>query len=257
MKYNIGIDIGSTCAKTIVLDENKNILHRLLQPTGWSSVETARMIQEKLTELGVDWDQAAVVATGYGRISVPYADKCVTEITCHGRGACHIFGADTLTVIDIGGQDTKLICVEDGMVKDFIMNDKCSAGTGRFLEIMANTLAVKPEDLCQLASQGGGVTISSMCTVFAESEVISLIGRGEKKENIAFGVVDSIVTKVATQAGRLDLKNSKVCLTGGLCEFSYLKQCLEKKLGVSVAACPDARYAGAIGAALSAANVKK
>ena len=257
MKYNIGIDIGSTCAKTIVLDENKNILHRLLQPTGWSSVETAQAIHEKLTELGVDWDQAAVVATGYGRISVPYADKCVTEITCHGRGACHIFGADSLTVIDIGGQDTKLICVEDGMVKDFIMNDKCSAGTGRFLEIMANTLAVTPEALCRLASQGGGVTISSMCTVFAESEVISLIGRGEKKENIAFGVVDSIATKVSTQAGRLDMKNSKVCLTGGLCEFPYLKQCLEKKLGAIVSACPDARYAGAIGAALSAVNVKK
>lgn len=257
MKYNIGIDIGSTCAKTIVLDENKNILHRLLQPTGWSSVETAQMIREKLTELGIDWDQAAVVATGYGRISVPYADKCVTEITCHGRGACHIFGSDSLTVIDIGGQDTKLICVEEGMVKDFIMNDKCSAGTGRFLEIMANTLAVKPEELCCLASQGGGVTISSMCTVFAESEVISLIGRGEKKENIAFGVVDSIATKVSTQAGRLDLKNSKVCLTGGLCDFPYLKQCLEKKLGVTVAVCPDARYAGAIGAALGAANVRK
>ena len=257
MKYNIGIDIGSTCAKTIVLDENKNILHCMLQPTGWSSVETAQMIREKLTELGIDWDQAAVVATGYGRISVPYADKCVTEITCHGRGACHIFGSDNLTVIDIGGQDTKLICVEDGMVKDFIMNDKCSAGTGRFLEIMSNTLAVKPEELCRLASMGGGVTISSMCTVFAESEVISLIGRGEQKENIAFGVVDSIATKVSTQAGRLDLKNSKVCLTGGLCEFDYLKQCLEKKLGVAVSACPDARYAGAIGAALSAANVKK
>ena len=257
MKYHIGIDIGSTCAKTIVMDEHKNILHRLLQPTGWSSVETAQMIREKLTELGVCWDEAAVVATGYGRISVPYADKCVTEITCHGRGACHIFGSDSLTVIDIGGQDTKLICVEDGMVKDFIMNDKCSAGTGRFLEIMANTLAVKPEELCRLASLGGGVSISSMCTVFAESEVISLIGRGEKKENIAFGVVDSIVTKVATQAGRLDLKTSRVCLTGGLCDFPYLKQCLEKKLGVAVAVCPDARYAGAIGAALGAANVKK
>ena len=87
MKYNIGIDIGSTCAKTIVLDENKQIIHRLLQPTGWSSVETAGAIREKLTELGVDWEQAAVVATGYGRLSVPYADKCVTEITCHGRGA--------------------------------------------------------------------------------------------------------------------------------------------------------------------------
>ena len=257
MKYNIGIDIGSTCAKTVVLDENREILHRLLLPTGWSSVETAGIIREKLTQLGVDWDSAAVVATGYGRISVPYADKCVTEITCHGRGACHIFGSENLTVIDIGGQDTKLICVEEGMVKDFIMNDKCSAGTGRFLEIMANTLALKPEELCELASQGGGVSISSMCTVFAESEVISLIGRGERKENIAFGVVDSIVKKVATQAGRLNLQGSTVCLTGGLCEFPYLRRCLEKALGVAVAACPDARYAGAIGAALHAAKIRK
>ena len=257
MKYYIGIDIGSTCAKTIVMDENKQIIHRLLQPTGWSSLDTAQAIREKLEGMGVDFAEAAVVATGYGRISVPYADKCVTEITCHGQGACYVHGVKNIAVIDIGGQDTKLILVEDGMVKDFIMNDKCSAGTGRFLEVMANTLGVRPDALCELASQGGGTSISSMCTVFAESEVISLIGRGEKKENIAFGVVDSIVTKVATQAGRLDLKNSKVCLTGGLCEFSYLKQCLEKKLGVAVSACSDARYAGAIGAALSAANVKK
>lgn len=257
MKYNIGIDIGSTCAKTIVLDENRNILHRLLQPTGWSSAETAEAIRGTLTRLGVEWDRAAVVATGYGRICVPYADKCVTEITCHGRGACHIFGTDHLTVIDIGGQDTKLICVEDGMVKDFIMNDKCSAGTGRFLEIMANTLGVKPEQLCELAEAGGGVSISSMCTVFAESEVISLIGRGERKENIAFGVVDSIVRKVASQASRLNLRESAVCLTGGLCDFPYLRRCLEKNLGVAVAACPDARYAGAIGAALSAASIRK
>ena len=257
MRYNIGIDIGSTCAKTIVMDGEGNILHRLLQPTGWSSIDTADAIRSQLTQLGVDWDNAAVVATGYGRISVPYADKCVTEITCHGRGACHIFGSNDLMVIDIGGQDTKLICVEDGMVKDFIMNDKCSAGTGKFLEIMSNTLAVKPEALCELAAQGGGVSISSMCTVFAESEVISLIGRGESKENIAFGVVDSIVKKVATQAGRLNLKGCKVCLTGGLCDFPYLRQRLEKTLGVPVTACPDARYAGAIGAALSACAVRK
>ena len=257
MKYNIGIDIGSTCAKTIVLDENKQIIHRLLQPTGWSSVDTAESIRSQLTQLGIDWNQAAVVATGYGRISVPYAHKCVTEITCHARGACHIFRSDNLVVVDIGGQDTKLICVEDGMVKDFIMNDKCSAGTGRFLEIMANTLAVKPEELCELASSGGGVSISSMCTVFAESEVISLIGRGEKKENIAFAVVDSIVKKVASQAGRLALNNSKVCLTGGLCDFAYLRTSLEKKLAVPVTACPDARYAGAIGAALSASSIRK
>ena len=257
MKYNIGIDIGSTCAKTVVMDGEKNILHRLLQPTGWSSVETAEAIKEKLTELGVDWDSAAVVATGYGRISVPYADKCVTEITCHGRGACHVFGSDDITVIDIGGQDTKLICVEEGMVKDFIMNDKCSAGTGRFLEIMANTLGVKLNELCELASHGGGVSISSMCTVFAESEVISLIGRGEKKENIAFGVVDSIVKKVATQAGRLHLAGTKVCLTGGLCEFTYLKDSLSRHLGKQVHTDPDGRYAGAIGAALSAMKIRK
>lgn len=256
MNHYIGIDIGSTCAKTIVMDESKQILHRLLQPTGWSSVDTAQAIREQLETIGIDFAGANVVATGYGRISVPYADKCVTEITCHGRGACFVHGSRDLTVIDIGGQDTKLIAVEGGIVKDFIMNDKCSAGTGRFLEVMANTLGVRPEELCQLAASGGNTTISSMCTVFAESEVISLIGRGECKENIAFAVVDSIVKKVGSQAGRLQLGNA-VCLTGGLCEFAYLRQCLSRQLGVSVMSHPDGRYAGAIGAALSAMNIRK
>ena len=256
MKHYIGIDIGSTCAKTIVMNEQKQIMHRLLQPTGWSSVDTAQAIYSKLEELGIDMKAANVVATGYGRISVPYADKCVTEITCHARGTCFVYGANDLTVIDIGGQDTKLISVESGMVKDFIMNDKCSAGTGRFLEVMANTLGLRPEELCQLAAQGGGISISSMCTVFAESEVISLIGRGEPKENIAYAVVDSIVKKVASQAGRLTLGKT-VCLTGGLCEFDYLCESLGKKLNVTVQTDPDGRYAGAIGAALSAMNIRK
>ena len=256
MKYNIGIDIGSTCAKTVVLDENGAILHRLLQPTGWSSIDTAHAIREKLEELGVNFAEAAVVATGYGRISVPYADKTVTEITCHGLGACYVHNSKNLAVIDIGGQDTKLILVEDGMVKDFIMNDKCSAGTGRFLEVMANTLGLRPDALCELAAKGGGTSISSMCTVFAESEVISLIGRGEPKENIAFAVVDSIVKKVGSQAGRMAVQGD-VCLTGGLCEFTYLKDSLSRHLGKVVHACPDGRYAGAIGAALSASKVRK
>ena len=248
MKHYIGIDIGSTCAKTIVLDENKNIVHRLLQPTGWSSVDTAQAINTKLEELGINMQEASIVATGYGRISVPYADKCVTEITCHGRGTCFVYGTNDLTVIDIGGQDTMLISVESGMVKDFIMNDKCSAGTGRFLEVMANTLGLRPEELCQLAAQGGGISISSMCTVFAESEVISLISRGEPKENIAYAVVDSIVKKVASQAGRLT-QGKTGCLTGGLCECGYLSESLGKKLNVTVNTNPDGRYAGAIGAA--------
>ena len=251
-KYYIGIDIGSTCAKTVVMDREKNIRLRLLQPTGWSSVDTAEDIRRRLETEGFPIEDGAVVATGYGRVSVPYADKCVTEITCHGRGACHIYGEDRLTVIDIGGQDTKIIRIENGAVSDFLMNDKCSAGTGRFLEIMANTLAVRPEELCRMAAEGGGVSISSMCTVFAESEVISLIGRGERRENIAFAVVDSIVKKVASQAGRMSAAPAAVCLTGGLCEYPYLRQSLSAALGRPVEAAADGRYAGAVGAALSA-----
>ncbi len=252
MPYAIGIDIGSTCAKTIVMDENGAIVSRMLQPTGWSSVDTAEAIRAELFRNGISTEGGCCVATGYGRISVPYADRCVTEITCHGRGACHIFGADELLIIDIGGQDTKLIAVEDGMVKDFVMNDKCSAGTGRFLEIMANTLSLRPAELCALAASGSGTSISSMCTVFAESEVISLIGRGEKRENIAFAVVDSIVKKVVSQASRIQSGAKTVCLTGGLCEFDYLISRLSAQLGKTVVSSPEARYAGAVGAALAA-----
>ena len=256
MKYGIGIDIGSTCAKTIVMGEDGSILRRSLQPTGWSSVDTAEEIRDTLASEGYPLDESRCVATGYGRISVPYADKCVTEITCHAKGACHIFGKEDLLIIDIGGQDTKLIAVEGGAVKDFVMNDKCSAGTGRFLEIMANTLSLRPEELCRLAASGGNTSISSMCTVFAESEVISLIGRGEKRENIAYAVVDSIVKKVVSQASRIHTDAATVCLTGGLCEFDYLIDCLSKQLGKPVISGPDARYAGAVGAALTARSMK-
>ena len=248
MAYTVGIDIGSTCAKAVVL-ENGVLVCRLLQSTGWSSVDTAGELKEALTRAGYAPEGGHTVATGYGRISVPFADKTVTEITCHARGAAFIHGLSELTVIDIGGQDTKIITVEDGMVADFLMNDKCSAGTGRFLEVMANTLGIRPGELTELAARGGGVSISSLCTVFAESEVISLLGRGESKENIAFGVVDSIVKKVASQAGRTALKPT-VALTGGLCECPYIRASLEKALHCPVLALPDGRYAGAIGAAL-------
>lgn len=256
MNYYIGIDIGSTCAKTVVLDENKTLLLHLVQPTGWSSVDTAQAIQRELREAGFDPEHLPCVATGYGRVSVPFADKTVTEITCHGRGATLLHGGEELTVIDIGGQDTKIIRVEGGMVKDFVMNDKCSAGTGRFLEVMANTLALRPDELCDLARRGGGTSISSMCTVFAESEVISLIGRGEKKENIAYAVVDSIVKKVASQARRLEGSPGRVCLTGGLCSCAYVRDALSAELRTEVAVCPEGRYAGALGAALSAFSIR-
>ena len=251
MKY-IGIDIGSTCAKTTVIDESRKLLLQFVQPTGWSSVDTSEAIRLKLFEKGIDAKQTACVATGYGRAAVPYADKTLTEITCHAKGACEIFSCRHMTVIDIGGQDTKIISIEGGVVKDFIMNDKCSAGTGRFLEVMANTLAVGPHELSALAAKGANTSISSMCTVFAESEVISLIGRGEKKENLAFAVVDSIVQKVVSQAKRLLGSAGIVCLTGGLCDSAYIVGALSAALRTQVISNEQGRYAGAIGAALCA-----
>ena len=134
----VGIDIGSTSAKTVVMDEEKNIIFKWVLPTGWSSVETAKAIEKQLEGHGITKENSKIIATGYGRVSVPYADKTYTEITCHGRGAAYIY-EDNCTVVDIGGQDTKIINLEDGVVTDFIMNDKCSAGTGRFLEVMANS----------------------------------------------------------------------------------------------------------------------
>lgn len=250
--WYIGVDIGSTCAKIAVMDADCKLLYYAVQPTGWSSVETAQAIYDDLMKRGfVGNSQASfVTATGYGRVCVPYAGKTVTEISCHAKGAQWVFGGGNLCVIDIGGQDTKVIKVENGAVADFMMNDKCSAGTGRFLEVMGNSMALRPGELCEIARGGSGVKISSLCTVFAESEVISLIGRGEKRENIAFAVVDSIADKVVSQSRRIYNAKYSVCLTGGLCECDYLRESLEKKLGTKIAANEYGRYAGAIGAAL-------
>ena len=256
MNYYIGIDIGSTGAKTAVMDENRSILFTDVRPTGWSSADTAEAIRKTLAEKGFDPAGGKTVATGYGRISVPFAYRTVTEITCHARGAAEIFGEKNMTVIDIGGQDTKVIALSDGSVSNFVMNDKCSAGTGRFLEVMANTLGVSIEKLCDMASRGQETHISSMCTVFAESEVISLIGRGEPRENIAYAVVDSILQKVTVQAKRLDGPLAKSCLTGGLCELDFVRKRLSEMLGCSVVTSPLARYAGAVGAAISAIMLK-
>lgn len=254
VQYGVGIDIGSTCAKTVVIDAGQRIVWRDLRPTGWSSVDTAQAIRQDLPEEAAS-ALARFVATGYGRVSVPFADKCVTEISCHARGAACLFQTDELDVIDIGGQDTKLIAIQGGAVSEFVMNDKCSAGTGRFLEVMANTLGVSPGGLCDMARQGRETRISSLCTVFAESEVIGLIGRGTPRENIAWGVVDSIVRKVRTQAGKLRLGKGPLCLTGGLCDFPFVRERLEKAFGREVRTSPDARFAGALGAALYAVSM--
>lgn len=250
MSYYTGIDIGSTASKVVVLSETGMEDHFVL-PTGWSSKETAHDIAQRLEAGGhpVGGDMK-IVATGYGRVAVDYADKTVTEITCHGRGGWHLLGRDC-TVIDIGGQDTKVITVEQGMPTSFLMNDKCSAGTGKFLEIMANRLGVDLPELFTLAEAGTPLAISSMCTVFAESEVISHIGAGERREDIAAGVVDSVVSKVAGLCARHTMAG-ELLLTGGLCDSAYLVDRLSHKLKLPVRTHPMGRYAGALGAALIA-----
>lgn len=251
MNY-IGIDIGSTAAKVTVFNDNA-LIDSYALPTGWSSLETAEAIRIRLEKGGVDLDSSKVVATGYGRISVPYADKTVTEITCHGVGTSYLFG-NNATVIDIGGQDTKIITLVGGKVSDFVMNDKCAAGTGKFLELMANTLGVGIEELAHMALEGDNISITSMCTVFAESEVISLIGSGTKRESIARGIVNSITGRVYALLHKHGVKEP-VFLTGGLCEVEPFVHLLSEKLGTTVKTNSMARYAGSIGAALIARKI--
>ena len=248
--YFVGIDIGSSAAKVVVMEDGKVIKHLLLN-TGFSSRKTADDIYEKLEAEGINKENATYVATGYGRISVPYADRVVTEITCHGKGAHYLFHDDG-TVIDIGGQDTKGISLKNGRVMKFLMNDKCSAGTGKFIEVMTHRLGLTQNELSDLARKGEHITISSMCTVFAESEVISLIGRGTPREDIAFGVIESVIMKVVQLIAQVP--SDKYFLTGGLCEDQYVIERLENALKAPVTSAPLARYAGAIGAALMGAE---
>lgn len=247
----IGIDIGSTATKLAVLDEGGDVAYVDVMPTGFSSVEAAAKAKDALLAKGFDIGAAdvRVVATGYGRVSVPYAHKVVTEITCHGLGAARLFGPDGI-VIDVGGQDTKVIRLKSGRVVKFIMNDKCAAGTGRFLEVMSDKLGVSQLELSRLASDGEGlgIKISSMCTVFAESEVISLVGRGELREGIAYGVLESVASRVASLAGGFSVEGP-FFLTGGLCDNGYFIGLIGKLIGAPVSSCPNARFAGALGAA--------
>ena len=255
MSYFTGIDIGSTALKVVVLDES-GIVDRFVLPTGWNSKETAAAIAGRLAQSGRPvGEDMKVIATGYGRICVEYAGKTITEITCHARGGYALLKRDC-TIVDVGGQDTKVITVVDGASTNFLMNDKCSAGTGKFLEIMANRLGVDLRELFSLAERGTPLPISSMCTVFAESEVISHIGAGERREDIAAGVVDSVAGKVAGLCTRHTLKGD-LLLTGGLCDCAYMVDRLSKFLKVPVYSDPMGRYAGALGAALIARDGRR
>lgn len=245
----IGIDIGSTASKVCILRDGQAPDYQVL-PTGWNSKITAGIIKDDLNKRVGDLENCQIAATGYGRISVDYADHIITEITCHGRGGYELIGRDC-TIVDIGGQDTKYIDVVGGKPMDFLMNDKCAAGTGKFIEVMADKLGLTIEELFKLAEVGEAIPISSLCTVFAESEVINYIGEGRPKEDLAAGVVDSVAQKVVSLVLRKEIQDT-IIITGGLSNNRFFADCLSKKLRRPVIAMEDGRYAGALGAALLA-----
>ncbi|HPW41739.1 MAG TPA: acyl-CoA dehydratase activase, partial [Bacillota bacterium] len=226
---SIGIDIGSVCAKAVAYDER--IIGRLIIPTGWNPRQTAEELYERLVSENEikKGEITSIVATGYGRVSVPFASGKVTEITCHAKGAAYL-DPDARTVIDVGGQDSKVISIDEkGSVLEFMMNDKCAAGTGRFLQVMANVLETEVDQLDALASNSAPRDINSMCAVFAESEVISLLSQGTSKEAVASGILHSISNKILHMTSRITIRE-KVLFTGGVASNTMIREIISKKL---------------------------
>ena len=248
-----GLDIGSTATKAaIIAGDTNEVLAVAERATGWAPKEAAReALEDALSQLNISGALISrTVATGYGR-KMAEADKQVTEISCHALGAKHLVPG-AMTVLDIGGQDSKLIALDDqGNVRDFLMNDKCAAGTGRFISNMATALGIDLDDFGVLASSGTPAPISSMCAVFAESEVIGLTASGTSREDLAAGIVVSIAKRLTSLAGRIPLTPT-IAFTGGTARNAELARCFSKALNVELTAPPLAPFAGAIGAALIA-----
>ena len=251
--YTLGIDIGSTASKCIILKDGKDIVAKSLVDVGAGTTGPARAISEVLESANMKReDLAFTLATGYGRNSLEgIADKQMSELSCHAMGA-HFLWPNVHTVIDIGGQDAKVIHIENGAMTNFQMNDKCAAGTGRFLDVMARVLEVKVSDLAPLGAQSTKrVPISSTCTVFAESEVISQLSKGTNKIDIIAGIHRSVASRVIGLVNRVGV-SPDVAMTGGVAQNYGIVHALEEGLGVEIKTSPLAQYNGALGAALYA-----
>lgn len=252
----IGIDIGSITTKAALVSDGA-LVETALIFTGYCAGDAGvRVYEEILKKASIESSSVnEVVSTGYGRNSVKFADKAVTEITCHGAGA-RFLNAEVRTVIDVGGQDSKAVALDkDGRVKEFVMNDKCAAGTGRFLEVMARALELDLDRLGAISLLAERPSeISSICTVFAESEVISLISKGESRENIVAGIHDSAASRIAALVRRIEL-TEPVMMTGGVAKNSGAVRALEKKLNVKLLISGYSQLTGAIGAAIIASSL--
>jgi (R)-2-hydroxyacyl-CoA dehydratese activating ATPase len=251
-----GIDIGSITAKAAIVEDGK-ILGTKIIFTGYNAEAAGgKVYEDLLSESGLAKSSVTgIVSTGYGRNSVKFADKTFTEIMAHAAGA-YFLNPQIRTIIDIGGQDSKAVALDEkGKVKNFVMNDKCAAGTGRFLEVMARALEVNLDEFGAMSLQSvKPAKISSLCTVFAESEVISLIARGEKRQDIIAGIHESIAARVSAMLARIGIVEP-VMITGGVARNAGVVAALENKLGVKIAVSPHAQVNGAIGAAVLAATL--
>ena len=254
MRYFGGCDAGSTYTKCVILDEAGRIAASVTSRSRIHPVKSAQAALEKavsqVADLASVRDLAYLVGTGYGRNKVPFADENISEISCHAMGV-HLANPDVHAIIDIGGQDVKGIAIDtDGTVLNFAMNDKCAAGTGRFFESMANAFELSLEEFSKLSLKAKNVIpITSQCTVFAESEVVSLVGEGKPMEEIVAGIQLSVAKRcfvMAKKAGAVD----QITLTGGCAKNEGLKQAIEKVLKIRVVDLPiDPQLMGALGSA--------
>lgn len=251
--YTLGIDVGSTASKCIILKNGKEIVGKSLVDVGAGTSGPARAMQAVLADANMEMEDIAyTLATGYGRNSLMnIANQQMSELTCHAKGASHLF-PNVRTVIDIGGQDVKILQVENGMMSNFVMNDKCAAGTGRFLDVMARVLEVKVDDLAAMGERSTKqVDISSTCTVFAESEVISQLANGTDRCDIIAGIHRAVASKVVGLAHRIGVRQ-EVVMTGGVAQNKGVVKALEEGLNCTIHTSELTQYNGALGAALFA-----
>jgi len=266
--YAAGVDVGSVAAKALVLEKQPGaearVAGRAVLPTGWNAAEAGRLVLEQACRAAAiaREDIMRTVATGYGRIALSCADKSVTEISCHARGAAHLFPR-TGIILDIGGQDSKVISLEvprtqdarkAGTVRDFLMNDKCAAGTGRFLQVLSGILNMPLDELGKAAAAGKPIAISSMCAVFAETEIVGLLAQGAAPQDISAGVFRSLARRMCGLARRMVLHDECV-FTGGLATSASFASILADELGMAVQVPADPQVTGALGAALIALDL--
>ncbi len=254
--YAVGIDIGSTSGEAVILNGD-GILASSIVDTGYNSRRAAGLaLDQALADSGLSREQLGpIVATGYGRIAIEFATQQVTEISCYARGMAYLF-PDVRTVIDIGGQDSKVIAVgKNGKAVDFAMNDKCAAGTGRFLEVTARALLLNLSDLGDLSARATrDVPISSICTVFAESEVITLVAEGAERADIVAGLHHAIARRVGAMVKRVGA-NPTIAFAGGVAKNAGVQRALEEALDIRLVVPPEPQIVGALGAALIARDL--